>query len=240
MAEQGPPIQKMYASQAVAYEAYEAYKPEQTDSTPKSPPKCIPSDLTKASILKWKAINELPANCPHCNVQLDSTCYDEFNGNVMIYCRIKNACGKSHVQFVQPDLNVPIYEQVCVFKEKQNKNVQTEEKDTNIVQVYGQQDAKIKKQKKQNINPMGQGIPMQQIPDMQQQQVFEQHASQLQMPMMQAINPLRNKQCENCNKLYSKHKHDYDNNGWRINGYKKQKLPKGWPIYIGKGKWKKK
>ena len=244
-------IARMYQSQMPAYQQFDTYKPKKTNSTPESPPKFTPANLDTASIAKWKAIENMPTKCPHCNVILDpSTCYDEYNGNVMIYCRIKDACGKSHVRFAQPDLKIPIYEQVCVFKAKgdndnnaiikvsiDNNDDEKEKVNTNNNdgQNMEQQIKFIKQQEepKQIINPNGQGIPF-----MQQQQ-------QQQIPMkgvflQQAMPSFMNEKCVKCGIEYNEHKHDYDENGWRIKGYEKQQLPKGWPVYKGNGKWEKK
>ena len=126
------PIQRMYQSQMPAYQSYSQYKPKQTDSTPTNPPKFTPCNIIKASEQKNKIISNLPKKCSHCKKQLTINCYDEFNGNVMIYCRVDKGCGKSQVLFVKPDIKIPIYEKVCVFEKQENEN----ENEPNVKFVY--------------------------------------------------------------------------------------------------------
>jgi hypothetical protein len=111
----------MYQVQRPAYQAAEAYAPTVTDSTPTTPPTFTPADLAAASATKRALINDLPTTCAHCGSVFSTStlgpCVVELkDGTVIAYCKPAGGCGRSHVLFVQPDVSVPKYEQVCVFE----------------------------------------------------------------------------------------------------------------------------
>jgi len=111
---------RMYEVQRAAYQDAAAYSPSQTDSTPDNPPSFTPADLTKASATKRKiTIESPPSKCSHCGASFEGVrgCLTETrDGTVMAYCKGQGGCGRSQVLFIQPDLTIPHYKQVCVFE----------------------------------------------------------------------------------------------------------------------------
>ncbi|ELR12997.1 uncharacterized protein ACA1_096690 [Acanthamoeba castellanii str. Neff] len=116
-----PGLAMMYQVQAPAYEAARAYAPTTTYSTPTTPPTFTPADLVAAAARKRAIIADLPAACAHCGASFagvaSGPCVVELKGGeIVAYCKAAGGCGRSQVLFVQPDLNMPEYEQVCVFE----------------------------------------------------------------------------------------------------------------------------
>jgi len=109
-------MSRMYASQDLAFDRMEAYSGGKivTDSTEEKPPTFTAPDLAMACETKKQITSNPPKKCTHCGGKLDRVV--EFRNDIMAYCGTKGRY-KSEILFKAPSsLEVPIYQQFCVFQ----------------------------------------------------------------------------------------------------------------------------
>ena len=205
----------MYPQQAPAFEARNQFGGSISDSTVDSPPTFVAPDFAALCEIKKTVVNNLPAMCCHCGAEYPpGSIIERQDGDIMAYCKLRGACGKSLVLFASIDRTAPVYQKFCKF---QPAVVQSTVFMTPEV-VHGE----IEEQQEQQLP-----IPTTPFPV-----VMEQQQQQLDIYALHGIHRPEER-CSRCSEEFRQHQHqrECDQNGWVRVQSRLLDLPADWPTY---------
>lgn len=221
---------QMYAQQAPAFAMRQEFTPRKTDSTPTTPPSHAALDLSALADKKRTAIKAAPTTCVHCK-SAPCPLSEIRDGSVMAYCSSKT-CGRSLVVFTPPELSIPVYEKVCIYRSAEaaptRETFSAPAAGPN--HYVGPTSGAVQQQ---SVVPVEQQQPRPQ--QQQQQQLDEAELAQLvaefgNRPVMCPEATMPN--CVTCGKTFMSHRmHEVDTNGWVEKGRRPVQLPTDWPTF---------